>query len=218
MKRIVFENPRGNIKVTGARHAGSHGDRAQDDPRLAGATTPSAPTRSTPVEMVPQGDRLLIRTNQDRVPDNQRIADDLEVTVPRGHGGGSARPLRRLRSDRHRRRRGDSPATAADVRLARVGGNVRLDIGRSDLIRAMDVKGTVDLQGRGSDVELENIAGQVTITASYTGTLEFKNLAKPLQFEGSREHRTAARRRCRDASAWTWASSTHRTWWGRCGW
>ena len=61
-----------------------------------------------------------------------------------------------------------------------------MDISRSDLVRAMDVKGRIDLQGRGSDVELENIAGQVTISGSFSGTLNFKNLAKPLQFEGTR--------------------------------
>ncbi len=76
--------------------------------------------------------------------------------------------------------------TAGDVRLARVGGNARLQMGRSDLIRALDVKGKIDVEGRGSDIELENIAGQVTINGGYTGTLEFKNLAKPLQFEGAR--------------------------------
>ena len=74
----------------------------------------------------------------------------------------------------------------ADVRLSRVGGNARLDIGRSDLIRAVDVKGKIDIQGRGSDLELENIAGQVTITGGYMGNLEFKNLSKPLQMEGAR--------------------------------
>jgi len=74
----------------------------------------------------------------------------------------------------------------ADVRISRVGGNARLDIGRSDLIRATDVKGKIDLQGRGSDVEMENIQGQVTINGGYMGTLEFKNLAKPLQLDGAR--------------------------------
>jgi DUF4097 and DUF4098 domain-containing protein YvlB len=72
-----------------------------------------------------------------------------------------------------------------DVRLSQVGGNVRLDVSRSDLIRVVDVKGRMDLQGRGSDMELENIAGQVTINGSFSGTLGFKNLAKPLHFEGT---------------------------------
>ena len=183
--RVTFDNPRGNIKVTGADTqeitvTGHKTIRAwgRDD---AGRTD-----KSTPVELVPQGDRLLIRTNQDRVPDNQRVADDLEVTVPRGmaveaRGRSNDFEVTDINGDV------ELASDRADARVARVTGNVRLDIARSDLIRAIDVKGKVDLQGsRGSDVDLENVDGQVTITGSYTGTLEFKNLSKPLQFEGSR--------------------------------
>src|SRR5262249_30660758 len=119
------------------------------------------------------------------IPDNQRISDDLEVTVPRG-----------LMVEA-RGRAGDYEVTdvkgdvelildRADIRLARVGGNVRLEVGRSDLIRAMNVGGKIDLTGRGSEVDLENVAGQVTISGSFTGTQQFKALAKPLQFEGAR--------------------------------
>ncbi len=181
--RIVFENPRGNITVTGgdAQEVTITGHKlirayAQHDAERTDG--------NTPVEIVPQGDRLLVRTNQDRVPDNQRIADDLQVTVPRGM------------AVEGRNRTGDYEVSdvagdvelssdRADVRLMRVGGNVRLDIARSELIRAADLKGNLEIQGqRGSDLDLENIAGQVTIHGGYSGTLDLKNLAKPLQYEG----------------------------------
>ncbi|MGO9259937.1 MAG: DUF4097 family beta strand repeat-containing protein [Bryobacteraceae bacterium] len=184
MTRVAFENPRGSIKVTGSdtREVTVNGHKVirawyrNDADRSNG---------NTPVEIVPQGDRLLIRSNQDHVPDNQRISDDLEVTVPRGMAVEA------------RGRSGDYDVTdvagnvelatdRGDVRLERVGGDVRLDIGRSDLIRAAGVSGKVELQGRGSDLEMEDIKGQVTINGNYAGTLAFKNLAKPLQFEGAR--------------------------------
>jgi Toastrack DUF4097 len=182
--RIAFENPRGNIKVTGSdtQQITVTGNKSV---RAWGRQEAERTDKNTPLELVPQGNRLLIRTNQDRAPDNQRVSDDLEVTVPRGmavEARGRTNDFEvtdvngsvELASDR------------ADARIARVNGNVRLEIGRSELIRATDVKGTVDLQGsRGSDVDIENVDGQVTITGAYTGTLEFKNLAKPLQFEGS---------------------------------
>ena len=184
MSRITFENPRGSIKVIGgdSQEISVNGHKTirawsrQDGDRA---------NENTPVEIVPQGDRLLIRTNQDRVPDNQRISDDLEVTVPRGvsveaRGRNADYEINDVTGDV------ELASDRGDVRLARIGGNARLEIGRSDVIRAADLKGKLDLQGRGSDVELENIQGQVTINGSYLGTLEFKNLTQPLQFEGTR--------------------------------
>ena len=185
MTRVTFENPRGNIKVTGADTS---------DVTVAGRKVIRAWSRKdadrtndiTPVEIVPQGDRLLIRTNQDRAPDNQRITDDLEVTVPRGvtvesRGSNGDYEISDLTGDV------ELAADRGDARLARLGGNVRLEIGHSDLIRVTDLKGKLDLQGsRGSDLELENIAGPVTINGGYMGNVEFKNLAKALQYEGAR--------------------------------
>ena len=184
MKRIVFENPRGNIKVTG----GDAKDVTVTGRKLINAYRREDADRAngeTPLEIVAQGDRLVVRTNQDRVPSNQRISDDLEVTVPRGmavesRGGAGDYEVGDTEGDV------ELNTSRGDVRLSRLGGNVRLDVSRSDLIRAADMKGRIDLQGRGSDVELENIAGQVTINGSFSGTLNFKNLAKPLQFEGTR--------------------------------
>jgi hypothetical protein len=186
MKRVVFENPRGNITVTGADtqqvsvnghkliHAMSRGD--------ADRTNTLAP-----VEIVPQGDRLLVRTNEDRGPSNQSLSADLvEVTVPRGMAvevrgrQGGDYEISGVSGDV------DLFANRADVRLSQVGGNARIEIGRTGSIRALDVKGKVDIQGQGSDVELENIDGQVTISGAYTGSLSFKKLSKPLQFEGAR--------------------------------
>jgi hypothetical protein len=51
-------------------------------------------------------------------------------------------------------------------------------------VRALNVAGNVDLQGRGDDVELENVEGQVTIEGSWSGELQFRRLSKPLHFQG----------------------------------
>jgi DUF4097 and DUF4098 domain-containing protein YvlB len=185
MTRVTFENPRGSIRVTG----GDGTDVVVNGRKIIRSWNRNEADKAngnTPVEIVPQGDRLLIRTNQDRAANNQRITDDLEVTVPRGM------------TVEARARSGDFEVSdvqgdvelvteRSDVRLARIGGNARLEVTRSEVVRAVDVQGKIELQGRGSDVELENIAGQVTITGSYGGTLDFKNLAKPLVFEGTRD-------------------------------
>jgi DUF4097 and DUF4098 domain-containing protein YvlB len=184
MNRIVFENSNGNIKVTG----GDTQEVTVNGRKLIRAyarTDADRTNERTPVEIVPQGDRLLVRTSQDRAPDNQRISDDLEVTVPRGM---AVEARGRVADYEIADISGDVELAAGrgDVRLARMGGNARLEMGRSNLIRALDVKGKIDVNGRGSDLEFENIAGQVTINGGYTGTLEFKSLVKPLRFEGAR--------------------------------
>lgn len=184
MTRVVFENPRGNIKVTGSDTQ----DVTVNGHKVIRAWSRNDADRTngnTPLEIVPQGDRLLVRSNQDHIPDNQRISDDLEVSVPHGM------------AIEARGRSGDYEVTdvagslvlatdRGDARIQRVGGDVRLEIGRSDLIRAAGVDGKLDIQGRGGDLEVEDIKGQVTVNGNYSGTLAFKNLARPLQFEGAR--------------------------------
>lgn len=192
MTRIVFENPRGNIRVTGgdvsevtvSGHKSIQAYKREDADRTS---------QNTPVEILPQGDHIVVRTNQDRAPDNQRINDDIEVTVPRSmavesHNNVGDDEVSDVQSDV------DLASNRGDVRLARIGGNAKLSIGHSDVVNVVDVKGKVDLDGRGSDVSFENIAGHVTVNGSYSGTLEFKNLAQPLDFEGVRgtELRVAA--------------------------
>jgi len=63
---------------------------------------------------------------------------------------------------------------------------VKIEGSRGGTIHASDLKGGLELDGRGSDVELENIAGDVTINGEYLGTLEFRALSHPLRFESSR--------------------------------
>ena len=184
VKRIVFENPRGNIKVTGAdtEEISINGHKLIRSYSRGEADRTNG---STPLEIVPQGDRLLVRSNQQRVPDNQRMSNDLDVTVPRGvaveaRGQSGDYEISDLAGNL------ELSSGRSDVRLSRIAGSTRLEIGRSDVIRAIDMQGDIQLDGRGSDIEMQNVAGQITIHGAYGGTLDFKNLAKPLQFEGAR--------------------------------
>lgn len=185
VKRIVFENPRGNIRVTGGDgqeimvtgHQLIRAYRKEEAERTHGNVT---------LELVPRGDHdLVVRSNQDRVPDNQRLSNDLEVTVPRGvaieaRGQTGDYEISDINGDL------DLQSGRSDVRLSRITGNTRVEIGRSDVVRAVDIQGKIQLDGRGSDIQMQNVTGQVTIHGAYVGSLDFKNLAKPLQFEGTR--------------------------------
>jgi len=185
IKRIVLDNQRGSIHITG-------GDT--QEVVVTGHKSVRAYTRgeadrtneNTPVELVMEGDRLLLYSHQERAPRNQRLADDLDIMVPKSIAV-------EARSDSGDYEVSDVQGDVqlnggrGDARLARLGGNVQIEIGRSGTISAEDVRGNVDVRGgRGSGVEMQNITGQVTIMGAYMGSLEFKNLAKPLRFQGAR--------------------------------
>jgi len=183
--RLMVENLHGSVRITGAdtqqvTAGGRKSIRALQDKDADEAD------RQTPVDVAVNGDMMVVRTNQDRLTGQQRVTTDLEVTVPRGL------------SVEVRGRNNDSievtavnggveiAADEASVRLDNIGGNVRLnDVQKSELLRAANVKGTVDIQGgKGRDIELDTIGGEVTIDGSYSGDLEIKNLAKPLRIVG----------------------------------
>lgn len=180
-RTVVFENTRGNLRIVGADTSDIKVTGRKSVQALNQADADRA-HNATPLEIVAQGDQIVVRTNQDHNPTNGKISDDLEITIPnrmnveaRGSYGdydvSEVQGTVSLTADR------------ADVRLNKIGGNARVELNRSDLVRAVDLSGNLDLQGKGSDIELENIAGQVTVNGSYSGSLEFKNVSKALHFE-----------------------------------
>jgi hypothetical protein len=180
--RILVENLRGNLRITGAdleqvKVSGRKSVRA-----LEGGDAERADKQS-PLEISSQGDQIVLRSNQDRVTGEQRVWTDLDVTVPRGAG----LEVRGREGEFEISDLAGNLEVYSDnsgVRLRSLGGNVRLDLRRSDLIRAVDVKGFVEISsGRGSDLELENIGGPVTVNGSFYGSLQFRNLAQALRFQ-----------------------------------
>ena len=182
--RVVIENLRGNARVAGADG---------EEVKVTGRLTVRAMERSDAekasaeckLELVPQGDILLVRTNQERATGPQRISADIELTVPRGA------------TVEGRGRYGDFEVTDvqgsveinsdnAGVRVTNIGGDLRVDLRKSDIVRAQNVKGNVEVKGGGWEVDLENIQGTTNINGSYSGELNLRNLAKPLRFQSSR--------------------------------
>jgi DUF4097 and DUF4098 domain-containing protein YvlB len=181
--RIVIENFRGNARVIGSDQAsvtvsGRKTVRAFDQGSADRANT------ETPLEVVGQGDRVIVRANQDRVNDNLSVSAELEITAPAGatveaHGRFGDFDIRDLTGAV------EITSDNAGVRLDNIGGAVRIELGKSDIVRATGVKGTLDLKGRGQEVDLQNIEGKVSINGTFTGQLQFRNLAQPLSFESS---------------------------------
>ena len=180
-RRIVFQNLRGNLRITGGdaqeiRITGRKTVRAFRKPDADQAD------QATQLVVATEGDQIVVRGNHEWISGDRRVSADLDVVLPRTlavetHSRAGDVDITDVTSDV------DVTSDRADVRLTKVGGNARVSLRRSDLIRAAEIKGNLELEGRGSDVQLENVGGQVTINGSYGGTLSFKNLTKPLHFE-----------------------------------
>jgi len=181
--RVVIENFRGNARITGddtnqVTITGRKTVRAFQQSEADKANT------ETPVEVIPQGDEIIIRTNQDHVSDSMRVSDDLEIKIPRGasleaHGRDGDFDVRDLQGSV------DLTSDSSGVRIDNIGGSVRVEVHKSDIVRATGVKGTVELKGKGQDVDFENIDGQVTVNGDFLGQIQMKNLAKPSSFNGA---------------------------------
>jgi DUF4097 and DUF4098 domain-containing protein YvlB len=180
--RLVIEGLSGNIRAN-AGAADSIQVRGRSIVRAFSDTDARRFHEASPIELVREGDQVILRIRRGTgVPEQAGISADLDVTLPAGA------------SIEARGRTGDLDVTGitgnvtlnadnAGVRLTNIGGNVQIETRRSDLIRLRGVKGTVELRGGGEDIDLEDIAGEVTIGGFYRGDLNLRNLAKPIRID-----------------------------------
>jgi DUF4097 and DUF4098 domain-containing protein YvlB len=180
--RVVIESFRGNAHITGTamnlvKVTGRKTVRSMDQ---SGADRAN---QETPLEISGDGNQIVIHTNQDRASGPQRVSGELEIAVPQGasieaHGRSGDFDVSGINGTV------DISSDRAGVRLDNIGGDARLDLKASDIVRALNLKGGLDLKGRGNDIDLENIAGQVTINGSYLGMIEFHNLSQAVHYKG----------------------------------
>jgi DUF4097 and DUF4098 domain-containing protein YvlB len=181
--RVVIESFRGNARIVGGEGTTVKASGRKTIRSMQQSTAEQA-NNETPLELIVQGDQILVRTNQDRINDRLRISDDLEITVPanasiEGHGRLGDFDVKDVQGNV------EINSDNAGVRIDNIGGNVRVDLQKSDIVRATNVKGSADLKGRGHDLDLENITGHVNINGTYVGQVQLRNLAQPVRYEDS---------------------------------
>jgi DUF4097 and DUF4098 domain-containing protein YvlB len=134
------------------------------------------------VQIVADGNTIIIRTNQQQVPSKVRVTTDLDISVPKG---ASIEASGRAGDFDVSGLAGDVRITSdnAGVRLQDIDGNVSVNTEHGDVVRCTNVNGTVDLKGHSSDVELDQIAGPVTLNGAYSGTITLRKLAQPLHLD-----------------------------------
>jgi DUF4097 and DUF4098 domain-containing protein YvlB len=137
----------------------------------------------TQLEVLNQGDTVMVRTNLNKSPQERYVHADLEIAVPKGV---TVQARGRYGDFEIKDVKGNVEVDSenAGVRMEAIGGSAKVNVRRSDTVRAVGITGDFDLQGRGNDVEIENVQGQVSIDGSWGGELVFRNLAKPLRYQG----------------------------------
>lgn len=180
--RVLIENLRGGARVNGGDVSEiTVGGRKSI--RSLQEKDADAANQQSPVEISSQGDQVIVRTNQDRITGDQRVSTELEITVPRAvavevRGRSGDIEINDLNGAV------DVSSDNASVRLQNIGGNARLDVRKSELVRAASLKGTLEVEsGRGRDIEVDTVAGEVTLNGSYSGDVQLRNLAKPLRMQ-----------------------------------
>ncbi len=179
--RIIVDNRRGNVRLVGSDtdtvtisgHNTIFGlDRAEAD-RISSRIK---------LDLAVEGDQVIIRTNQESAGSDNKVESDLEVQIPKG----STVECRGTRGDFDVSQiTGNFEVNSenAGVRGQDIGGNVRIDLRRSDIVRLVRVKGNVDVKGaRASEIEVDQIGGQVTVDGQFTGSIDFQRIEKTLRF------------------------------------
>jgi DUF4097 and DUF4098 domain-containing protein YvlB len=182
--RVIIESFRGNAKISGSADATTVKASGQETMRSFQQADADNANKQTPLELISGDGQIIVRTNQDKVSDRVQPTAELDITVPPGssieaHGRYGDFDIQNITGNV------DINSDNAGVRLEGIGGNVRVETRRSDTIRAVDVKGTVELKGRGEDLELQNIGGAVTVNAMFTGETHLSNLAQPMRWDDS---------------------------------
>lgn len=181
---IVLQNFRGDAKIIGTNGTeltvGGHKTIRATKEEIAERTN-----AETPVEVVQDGGKVLIRCNQNRANRRAAVITNLDISVPKGasievNGSSGDLDISSVAGDVNLR------SGSAGVRLQDIGSNVTVDTRRSDLIRCSNVKGSVDVRGHGSDLELARIDGRVTINGDYTGTVSLQQLSNLVHIQNMR--------------------------------
>jgi len=181
--RVVIENLNGAAVVTGAS-VETVKVSAHKTIRSYDRDDADRANQNTPVEIVNGGNEFTIRTNQNHVARGMEIVTDLEITVPAGativsHGSRGDVTVTKVEGSV------DVANTNGAVKLQNIGGAVRLDVRDSPLVRATSIESSVELKGGARDVELSEISGTVMMNGTYTGEVDFKNIAAPVHYIGS---------------------------------
>lgn len=180
--RVFVENMRGTTRIVGA-DVQEVRVTARKTVRAMDKATADRAHEKTPMKVDVSETSVSIVTNQDRT-DEARISSDLEITVP----AGASVEVRGSGADIDVNNIGGEVTISAEkgaLRAVGLGAALRADVRNTEMIRIEKVKGNVSLQGRGRDIEMTEIGGEVEISGAYSGETLLRHIEKPVKFSSA---------------------------------
>ncbi|HZS50535.1 MAG TPA: DUF4097 family beta strand repeat-containing protein [Bryobacterales bacterium] len=180
---VAIENLQGTIRVSGTdsrtmRIAGRKYIRAFD---RAGAEQAD---KASGISVRKDGGRVQVQAGQGSLSGSRHISCELEITVPRDsilrlEGRNGDIEIRDMTASV------DVTGANSPVRLSNIGGNVRVEVRRSETVQAEQLGSNIEVTGRGRDLDLTKIAGTVTINGDFSGNIRLAELARPARYTSS---------------------------------
>ncbi len=182
--KVILENFRGDAKVTGAdaNQISISGHKSIRSMETAEAERANS---QTPVEIIVRGNTVTVRCHQDVTGSRALVTSNLEISVPKGAsleatGTVGDFDVSSLEGDV------DLSSGNAGVHVDDIGGNVKVDTRQSDVVRCTNIKGSVNLRGHGTDVEVTHAGREVNINGDYSGSVSLRELPQPVRVENLR--------------------------------
>ena len=191
---VLLDNFRGDVKIYGV-DMDSVKVTGHKTVRGLGQKEAGERNDASPFEISGDANNPVIRVQTEQPGRSGRVSATLEISVPKGasvevHGRNGDLDINDIAG---------SVAITSDnagVRLKNIGGDARVDLRRSDVIHMSAVKGAVEIKGRGSDIELEDVGGQkLTSTALTRELLSYKSSPSRCTLRARR--RSSTLRACR---------------------
>jgi hypothetical protein len=190
IERVLVESPRGDVTLHGEESTDFH-VTGHKSIRAYNTSDADRANSESKVDMQREGDLLTIRIDPAPRVNSASLSADLNIAVPknvsvemRSRGGDIA--VENIN--------GSLSLTngRGDLRVSNIGNNVRLESARSGQLKVNGVKGNLEVDGRGSELQIQDVQGETTVNGEFSGTLEFRALAKQFHFKSQRSDFTVA--------------------------
>jgi hypothetical protein len=180
---VVIDNSKGSVRIVGTA-ANEVKVTGRKNVRAIDRASADRSNTAAQVQVGKSGETITVTARTNGMQESARVTMDLEINVPAGA------------TIEARGQNGDFDVSDvngevtiysdnAGVRAQNLGGRVKVETRRSDIIRATGVKGDIEIKGRGRDIELEDVLGQVSINGSYSGETTLRNIAKEVRFDSN---------------------------------